>query len=247
MVFVPSDRLVDIFALMARHERQGAKEGSLSLAAAEITNVTGAGIVLSPGDSQMTNFGTSNDVATELLELEMTLREGPYVDACAGEVAEDVDLLSSSKPRWILYTPSAIDIGARAVFSFPVRIGSIRLGALGLYRDEPGELTYEQSSDAFLMASVVARAMLALQSGSSGEDLSEELEREATFDFTIHQAAGMLSVQARMNVGDALVLLRTHAFATSRSISAMAARIINRETAYDEKSGTWYDEGDIAI
>ncbi len=244
---MPNERLVDIFALMARYERQGVKEGSLALAAAALTNATGAGIALSPDETLLTNFGTSNDTATKLLELEMTLREGPYCDACAGEAAEEVDLLDTSSSKWMLYTPGAIDLGARAVFSFPVRIGSIRLGALGLYCEKPSELTYDQSSDAFLMASVIARAILAMQSGSSGEVLSEELEREATFDFTIHQAAGMLSVQARNDVGEALELMRTHAYATSTPISELAARIIARETGFDSKSGTWYDEGDIAI
>ena len=38
------------------------------------------------------------------------------------------------------------------------------------------------------MASVIGRAILAMQAGASGGALAAELEREATFDFAIHQA-----------------------------------------------------------
>ena len=43
-----TDRLVDIFSLMAQYERDGANEGSLCMVAAEITELSGAGIALSP-------------------------------------------------------------------------------------------------------------------------------------------------------------------------------------------------------
>jgi len=41
-----TDRLVDIFALMAQYEREGANEGSLCMVAAEITELSGAALLL---------------------------------------------------------------------------------------------------------------------------------------------------------------------------------------------------------
>jgi hypothetical protein len=188
-------------------------------------------------------MGASNVAATELMDLEMTLREGPCNDACHGENAiADADLLEAKKARWVMYTPQAVMIGARAVFGFPVRIGAVRLGALSLYRDKRGSLTYEQASDGYLMASVIGRAILAMQAGASGSALAAELEREATFDFAIHQAVGMLAVQGSTDVGEALVLLRSHAFATSTPISTLAVRVISREIGYLPSSGTWLDK-----
>jgi len=123
-----------------------------------------------------------------------------------------------------------------------VRIGVVRLGALSLYRESRGALTYEQASNGYLMASVIGRAILAMQAGASGGALAAELEREATFDFAIHQAAGMLAVQGLTDVGDALVLLRTHAFATNTPISTLATRVIARETSFSRENGTWLEE-----
>ena len=238
-----TDRLVDIFSLMAQYERDGANEGSLCMVAAEITELSGAGIALSPNKVDMTSMGASDEASTRLMDLEMTLREGPCNDACGGEDAvEDTDLVNSDTLRWVFYTPQAIEIGARAVFGFPVRIGAVRLGALSLYRDKRGALTYEQASSGYLMASVIGRAILAMQAGASGGSLAAELEREATFDFAIHQAAGMLAVQGSTDVGEALVLLRAHAFATDTPISTLATKVIARQTSFNKENATWLEE-----
>jgi hypothetical protein len=228
---------------MAEYERDGANEGSLCMVAAEITEISGAGIALISSDDDMTSLGASDGTSSSLMDLEITLQEGPCNDACRGEDAvEEIDLVKAETARWMLYTPQAIAIGARAVFGFPVRIGAVRLGALSLYRDSRGALTYEQASNGYLMASVIGRAILAMQAGASGSVLAAELEREATFDFAIHQAAGILAVQGSTDVGEALVLLRTHAFATNTPISTLATRVIARQTRFSREDGTWLDE-----
>jgi hypothetical protein len=129
--------------------------------------------------------------------------------------------------------------GVRAVFAFPVQIGAVRLGALLLFRSTPGELTELELSDCFLMASMVARAILALQSGASDSLLSGELERAATFDFVLQQAAGMVAVQGAMSVHEALVLIRAHGFGTGSSSAMLAHYIVDRKLSYDPKTGEW--------
>jgi hypothetical protein len=235
-----SDRLIDIFALLAQREVENPHGGSLCTVAAEIIDLSGAGIALSSDGAQLTSLCTSNEVAGTLMDLEITLREGPCSDASSGEdVVSEADLIVNQKARWPVYTPLATSAGARAVFGFPVRIGAIRLGALSLYRDESGSLTEHQASDGYLMASVVARAVLAMQAGAPAGSLASELEHEAAFDFTIHQAAGMVAVQGTMSIGHALVALRTHAFGSSTALLALARRVVAREIALDPESGEW--------
>ena len=45
----------------------------------------------------------------------------------------------------------------RAVFGFPLRAGTVHLGALNLYRVLPGPLTGEQHADALVVADVSPR------------------------------------------------------------------------------------------
>lgn len=235
-----NERLFDIVALLAEREQTNPYGGSLCAVAAEITELSGAAIALVSDGSQLTSLCTSNDVAATLLDLEMTLGEGPCTDASSGAgTVQEVDLATSPSSRWPVFAPLATSAGARAVFGFPVRIGAVRLGALSLYRTSGGELTESQASDAYLMASVVGRAVLAMQAGAPAGGLAAELEREAAFDFTIHQAAGMVAVQGSMTVGNALVTLRTHAFATSSALLALAKRVVEREVFFEPDSGQW--------
>jgi hypothetical protein len=229
--------------LLAQRERTNRKAGSLCAVASEFTNLSGAGIALVSSGDQFTKLCTSNATARTLMELELTVGEGPCIEACTSDNAIDEDDLGAkSAQRWLAYTPAAGAAGANAVFGFPVRIGAIRLGALSLYRDVPGPLSVSQSSDAYLMASVIGRAVLAMQAGAPGDTLAAELEREAAFDFSVHQAAGMVAVQGSMSVGSALVALRAHAFATNASLSELALRVVVRETYFDPVTSSWHGE-----
>ncbi|HEV3188568.1 MAG TPA: hypothetical protein VGZ04_11085, partial [Acidimicrobiales bacterium] len=162
---------------MARHEPESPHGVSLCTVAAEVTGLSGAGITLSSAGDEKTVWCSSNSIAQELLDLEFIFGEGPGDEAIRSGVAnEELNLLSPASSRWLLYAPEAAATGARAVFGFPVRIGSIRFGALSLFRDKPGPLTDAQSSDAYLMASVIGRAILAMQAGAPGGSLVGELE-----------------------------------------------------------------------
>lgn len=237
-----ADRLLAVLMLLAQRERAHPREGSLCAVAAEFTGLSGAGIALVSSQRQYTSLCTSDAIAKTLMDLEITVGEGPCVDACLADVViDETDLGAANEGRWTAYSPSATAAGARAVFGFPVRIGGIRLGALSLYRDRPGDLTALQLSDAYLMASVIGRAVLSMQAGAPHDTLADELEREATFDFSVHQAAGMVAVQGSMTVGTALVALRAHAFAMNISLSELSLRVVTRQTVFDPDSALWQD------
>jgi hypothetical protein len=237
-----SERLLSIFELMASSERSGDERGLLCAVATQITGVDGAAIALAADDPPITRFCSSDSMARNLMDLEITVGEGP----CSTSLSDDVivsepDLISARASQWMLYTPEAVAKGARAVFGFPVRIGVIRLGALSLYSTKPGQLSEDQSSDALLMASVVGRGIVALQAGAAPDTLSDELEREANFDFSVHQAAGMVAVQASISIASALVALRMHAYASSEVLSAVSARVISRHLRFDAEQQDWIE------
>jgi hypothetical protein len=167
VLIVASDRMIEILTLLRHHKRTGQERGRLCAVAAEVTEQSGASIALASKCGELTSMCASNKVAQRLMDLEITVGEGPCVDASRSSGAiEEVELVSPSSSRWLAYSPAAKAAGARAVFGFPMCIGAICLGALSLYRDRPGPLTSAQESDAYLMASVAARAVLSMQAGS---------------------------------------------------------------------------------
>jgi hypothetical protein len=236
--------LIDIYEELARHDQPGSDSPSLCVVAAEFVGVSGAGIAIVPTGGGMTGFCTSNSIAKELMDLEVSLGEGPSVDACSSEgVIAEPDLLAPPSHGWVSYAPLARAAGARSVFSVPVRIGAIRLGALSLFDRSAGSLSEAQSSDAHLMASVVGRAVLALQAGAQPDSIADELVRRGSFDFTVHQAAGMVAVQGAMPVGEALARLRAHAFAIAVTAPTLAGRVIYREVLFDPLEREWREIG----
>jgi hypothetical protein len=238
---VSSDRLLEIFSLIERRDREGDSRLALCAVAAEFLVLDGASIVLSSDRSELTSLCASNDTARALLDLEIVVGEGPSVDACLGDAVSESDLLSTSI-RWPRYTPQAVTLGARAVFAYSIRLGAVRFGALSLFRTHSGPLDAPQETDAFLMASVIGRAILAGEAGGSRRTLVGELEGGSVLDFTVHQAAGMVAVQGTMSVRDALVTLRAHAFATNRELSSVARHVVTRTTRFDPATRTWSDD-----
>lgn len=210
--------------------------------AAAVMKLDGAGIGLRNDDQQITTLCASTPAVRSIMDLESIAGEGPCREAFDSDVVIDEGYLDSfANTRWPIYTPLARDAGVRAVFGFPIRIGAIRLGALFVYRDQTGAMTPTQSSDGHFMASIIARAVLAIQAGASNDQLAQELTRAATFDLVIQQAAGMVAVQGLMSVADALVTLRAHGFATGMSTTTLAARIVAREVQFDPAEGYWVE------
>jgi hypothetical protein len=185
--------------------------------------------MLMSGDVPHGSFGTTDEVSQLIEELQYTLGEGPCVDAYLGDdVVAEPDLADPLTRRWPAFTPPVLQAGVRAVFGFPLRFGTVRLGALDLYRDRPGPLSDDQHADALVLADVTARLVLETQAGAPPGAVAEELETGADFHFAVHNAAGMISVQLGMSVTEALIRLRAHAFSNDRPIADVAQDVIAR-------------------
>lgn len=183
--------------------------------------------MLMSGDMPRGSVCSSNSVSALIEELQYTLGEGPCVDAYhQDQPVAEADLARAAARRWIAFSDTAVEAGARAIFGFPLRIGAIRLGALNLYRDRPGPLTDEQHADALVMADVAARAVLAMQAQAPAGQLAAELESGSDFRFVVHQAAGMVSVQLGVSVAESLIRLRAYAFANSRMLTDVAREVV---------------------
>ncbi len=206
---------------------------------AEVTDMSGAGIMLMTGDMPQGSAGSSDDVSAEIEELQYTLGEGPCVDAFHSDAPVlEPDLADPAQPRWIGFTDAALRAGARAVFGFPLHVGALRFGALNLYRDRPGPLGADQHADALVMADVAAEALLLMQAKAPPGALALELATEMNTRSVVHQAAGMMSAQLEVSVAQALVRLRAYAFSHDRRLIEVAEAVVARRLRFpDELDG----------
>ena len=230
---MPGDRLVRILAQLSTGAT-GREATRLCEVCADVSGMSGAGIMLMAGDVNQGSVCSSNAVSARIEELQYTLGEGPCVDAYhQGRPVLEPDLADPATPRWLGFTAPAVQAGARAVFGFPLQAGAARLGALNLYRDRPGPLNDEEYADALVLADVAARGVLALQSGAPPGELSKELEEGADFRLVVHQASGIVSVQLDVSVGEALARLRAYAFGNDRPLTEVAEAVVRRELRFD--------------
>ena len=194
-----------------------------------IVGVNGAVVMLMSGDMPRGSLCATDEVSQLIEELQYTLGEGPCVDAYQqDEVVAEPDLADPVTPRWLAFTGPALRAGVRAVFGFPLRAGTVRLGALNLYRDSPGPLTGDQHADALVVAEVAARWVLEAQAGAPPDMVAAELEAGADFHFTVHNAAGIVSAQQDISVTEALIRLRAFAFSSDRRLADVAQDVIAR-------------------
>lgn len=227
------DRLTEILAELSAGGAAAWSSTRLCEVTKDIVGVSGAGAMLMFGNEPRGSLCTSNTVSALIEELQFTLGEGPCVDAYVqSQVVLEPNLTEPATPRWLAFSPQAVDAGVRAIFAFPLQVGAVGLGALDLYRDSPGPLTEEQHADALLMTSVVAKWVLDVQAKAPPGSVAEELEQDADFQFVVHEAAGAVSVQLGISVTEALIRLRAYAFVKDRPLRAVAEDVVARRLRF---------------
>ena len=214
----------------------------LVMACAQALPVTGVGLALMTDDGHAGTVAVSDGPAGTMEDLQFSLGEGPCVECSdTGRPVLQPDLARTGPARWPGFSGGALEAGILAVFAFPLRVGGIRVGVLDLYRDQTGELSEQELTEALAFADAATALLLRLQAQPSG-DVSglgaiPVIEERAE----VHQATGMISVQAGVGMAEALVRLRARAYATDRPIVDLARDVLNRVTsfadAYDGDDG----------
>jgi hypothetical protein len=177
----------------------------------------------------------TDEVSRRLAELQLTLGEGPLLDASAsgGPVLASDLADSESGTRWPAFTPAAGRAGAAAVFAFPLVVGAIRAGVLGLYRDRPGALSDFQLGDALVFADTATILLLDAQDPAAGGIVpgagpGGQPAGLASYGAEIDQATGMLTEQLSVSVTDAFARLRAYAYVNDLQLGDVARDIVAR-------------------
>lgn len=232
-----SERLAHLLAEMAAEDDGEWSSGRLCEVARDAVGVSGAGVMLMSAGTRGGTLCSTDQVSDLIEELQFTLGEGPCVDAYEQRrVVAEPDLAHPGTPRWLLFAPQAVAAGVRAMFAFPLQVGSVRLGAVNLYRDGPGPLSDDQHADALVLADVVAHWVLDVQANAPPGAVAEELERHADFHLVVHNAAGVVSVQLGVSIAEALIRLRAYAFSENRLLRDVATDVVVRKLRFDGRS-----------
>ena len=248
------NRLARIWGLVAEQAAvRGGRvaAGDVCAAAVAAVEVTGAWLSASSGSAAGHLMQVTDEVGEQLAELQLTLGEGPSLDVAAfGGPALASDLAErESGRRWPAFAPAACRAGAAAVFVFPLAIGAIQAGVLGLYRDKPGGLSDAQLGDALLFADTATLLLLGAQAGGldgldgpAGQDEPGGQQADlARHRAEIDQATGMLTEQLGVGITEAFARLRAYSYANDLRLADVARAIVARRLRLNPGPGLFRD------
>jgi len=228
-----------LWGMIAEHAAAAGRRVSIDdVCAVAVSSAQASGAWVVAASSRGPDFvmSVTNQVSEQLAELQQMLGEGPCHDVLADAapvLAADLRDQESGR-RWPAFAPEARRAGATAVFAFPLVIGAIRAGVIGLYRDSAGPLSSLQLRDCLLLADTATVLLLdsvdggppaASRDGTRPGGQSPDL---AVHRVEIDQATGMLTVQLGVTAAEAFARLRAYAYAEDRRLADVAGDIVAR-------------------
>jgi hypothetical protein len=179
-------------------------------------------------------LGSSGAPARTYDELQFTLGEGPCLDSVAGRTPVLVaDLADPDEARWPIYGPALLSHQIRGVFAMPVLVAGEHIGALDLFRAQPGRLEEDHLAGAIVAAELAGAPLLDVMNDDllaavNDPESNAWAELRALSRAEVSQATGMLVAQLGVEPAEALIRLRAHAYATGRSSTDVARDILDR-------------------
>src|SRR5579862_1678141 len=207
-----------VFAQAARR-RGRASVADVCVAAATSLDVSGAWVTAGNGTAPSQAMCATDVLGESLAEVQITLGEGPCHDAAvSGVPVLAASLADGTGHQWTMFGEAAVRAGAAAVFAFPLRIGAIRVGVLGSYRDKEGPLDTFQLGSALILADIATMLLLDAGARQADDPLSGAPPASQSPDLAAHhaeigQATGMLTEQLGVGITEAFVRLRAYAYA----------------------------------
>lgn len=229
-----------------RTERPPSRPGDLDVwptqrmcrLAVQLLRVGGASVVVVGREGAQQLVHASDETVARLDELQLSLGEGPCRDAFESRhpvLVPDLDS-TAAVGQWPRFAGAALQAGARAVFAFPLHIGSIPFGIVEFYGRSRGPLDDLQLATALLLVDDLVRVVLDDLAGNGQPTTTTGSSAPLFGRADLVQATALISDQLGTSIPDALAQLRTHAFTERRSITEIAGDVLARRYTFINSS-----------
>ena len=194
--------------------------------AAEITDASAVGVMLSDQDGTLHYMGSSSESARLLDLFQLQNQEGPCLDCFrSGRPVEHTDLTRASD-RWPAFAPRAIEAGIRSVHAIPLRLRDRVIGAMNLFGAEPVPLAPEQVRVVQALADLATIGIIQEQAMARAEVLNEQLQAALNSRIVIEQAKGAVAQTFGISVEEAFNLLRSEARSRRVLLTELAQTVL---------------------
>jgi GAF domain-containing protein len=171
----------------------------------------------------------SDPVAARIDEIQIDLGEGPSWSAMRSRQPVLEDDRQRRSGDWPAAHEALERLPIGALFAFPLHVGDLDLGSLDLYSTTRTRLTRAQIDDVAALASIVARQVLRRALAHLADSGDWEDPTDGRYSRReVHQATGMVAAELGVDVDEALIVLRAHAFACGRTVRDVAHDVVER-------------------
>ena len=189
---------------------------------AELLDCAEAGLLLADAAGLLRVMASSSERSEALELLQSQNEEGPCIECyLQGEPVFSEDL-AADRSRWPTFAPAAIQRGFRSVQAIPMRARGETVGAMNLFRTEPGRMGEADLSLGQGMADFAAIALMQERTVRESRGVIAELQGALNSRVVIEQAKGMLAESAGVGVDAAFARLRLYARDHNRKLSDVA-------------------------
>jgi GAF domain-containing protein len=145
--------------------------------------------------------------------------------------------LEADQGRWPNFVPEARAAGFRPVHALPMKLRSQVIGALNLFRSEPGKMSDADLAAAQALADIATISILQERAAGENKGLTRQLEGALNSRVAIEQANGVLAERASLSMDQAFDLLRTFARSHNRRLHDVAVAVVEGGVGLDEFTG----------
>jgi GAF domain-containing protein len=193
----------------------------------ELLDCSEAGVLLVDAAGVLRVMASSSERSDALDLLQAQNDEGPCFECFQrGEPVSSIDLVADLG-RWPTFAPAAVKRGFLSVQALPMRVRGQTVGALNLFRSQPGAIWDSDLPLGQGMADIAAVALLQERSLRESRGVVDQLQGALTSRVVIEQAKGVLAERARISLDTAFVRLRGFARTNNRRLSDVAGELID--------------------
>jgi GAF domain-containing protein len=194
---------------------------------AELLDCAEAGLLLADASGLLRVMASSSERSEALEVLQSQRDEGPCVECYRqGEPVLSEDL-AADEDRWPQFAPAAVQRGFRSVQALPMRVRGQTIGAMNLFRAQPGRMGEPDLSLGQAMADMAAIALLQERVVRESRGVIAGLQGALNSRVVIEQAKGMLAESGQIDLDGAFVRLRAHARDHNLRLSDVARDLID--------------------
>jgi GAF domain-containing protein len=177
----------------------------------QLLTASAAGVMLADPRGTLRVAAASTE-AVELLELfQLQNDQGPCLDCFrTGQPVSAADLTGPDQ-RWPRFALAAVQAGFSTVEALPMRLRDQVIGALNLFRAEPGPFEPADLRIAQALADVATIGLLHERNVRRRETVAEQLQGALNRRVVIEQAKGKLAERLGIDMERAFTMLRDYA------------------------------------